>query len=79
MNLRTLIRQRRKALGLTQRELGKALGIHGQFISNIERGVAPLPRSQYRKLARALRVPLLSIIRADIKDYRLEIRKEFNL
>lgn len=50
------IRQRREALGLSQKELGLLFNpsVTTQFISNLERGVTPLPPSHVSTLSKAL-------------------------
>src|SRR3984957_15346979 len=52
------IRQRREALGLSQRALGLLFepAVTTQFISNVERGVTPLPPAHVPTLTKALRV-----------------------
>jgi transcriptional regulator with XRE-family HTH domain len=52
------IRQRREALGLSQRALGLMFSppVTTQFISNIERGVTPLPPAHVPTLVKALMV-----------------------
>ena len=54
----SFIRQRREALGLSQRSLGLMFtpAVTTQFISNIERGVTPLPPAHVPTLAKALLV-----------------------
>src|SRR5690606_28317860 len=52
----TFIRQRRDALRLSQRALGQLFDppVTTQFISNVERGVTPLPPAHVPTLAKAL-------------------------
>jgi hypothetical protein len=52
------IRQRREALGLSQRALGLLFTppVTTQFISNVERGVTPLPPAHIPTLTKALGV-----------------------
>lgn len=52
------IRKRREALGLSQRALGLLFSppVTTQFISNVERGVTPLPPVHVPMLAKALAV-----------------------
>ncbi len=54
----SFIRQRREALGLSQRALGLLFTppVTTQFISNIERGVTPLPPAHVPTLTKALMV-----------------------
>lgn len=39
------VRNLREEMGLSQKEFGKELGVHGQYISNVERGVYGNPLS----------------------------------
>lgn len=48
--LRTL----RKKQGLTQVELARKIGVHGQYISNAERGMSALPPRSLRKLVKTV-------------------------
>lgn len=52
------IRQRREALALSQRALGLLFepAVTTQFISNVERGVTPLPPAHVPTLSRALKI-----------------------
>jgi transcriptional regulator with XRE-family HTH domain len=52
------IRQRREVLGLSQRALGLLFDppVTTQFISNVERGVTPLPPAHVPTLTKALQV-----------------------
>src|ERR1700747_3131669 len=52
------IRERREALGLSQRALGLLFSppVTTQFISNVERGVTPLPPAHVPTLCKALMV-----------------------
>jgi len=49
--------QYRKDKGLTQKELGAKLGIHGQYISNVERQSRAYKMSFVKKMLRILRGP----------------------
>src|SRR3954462_2435209 len=55
----SFIRQRREGLGLSQRALGLMFepAVTTQFISNVERGVTPLPPVHVPTLTKALMVP----------------------
>ncbi len=68
-----LIKQTRKALGLTQAEFARQyLGVDGigasQFVSNIERGRSPIPFTRLKFLRKAVR--LVDIHNALIGDFR---------
>ena len=54
----SFIRQRRESLGISQRALGQLFqpSVTTQFISNLERGVTPLPPNHIATLSRALQV-----------------------
>ncbi len=63
----TFLRQRRESLSLSQRQLGMKFEppVTTQFISNLERGVTPLPPHHVPTLARELRIEegeLLSLL-----------------
>jgi transcriptional regulator with XRE-family HTH domain len=63
----TFLRQRRESLSLSQRQLGTKFEppVTTQFISNLERGVTPLPPHHVPTLARELRIEeseLLSLL-----------------
>lgn len=50
----SLIRSARIRKGLTQAQLAEKLKIHGQSISNIERGISPLPGRHIKALSKIL-------------------------
>ncbi len=55
------LRQRRRARGLTQAELGRRCELHRTFIGSVERGERNLSILNLRRLARALRLPLADL------------------
>ena len=64
------IKQKRQQKGLSQRALGQLLSppVTTQFISNIERGVTPLPADHIPKLVGILEIPeseLLQLLEAE--------------
>jgi transcriptional regulator with XRE-family HTH domain len=62
----------RKDKGLTQQQLGDALGVHWITISKIERGVTELNGTWLRKLSEALGVPKIALLDAPIEhDYSI--------
>ncbi len=71
----TFIRQRRAALGLSQRELGLLFSpaVTTQFISNIERGVTPLPPAHVATLVRALQIPETEILALLEREYTAKL------
>jgi transcriptional regulator with XRE-family HTH domain len=69
------IRQRREVLGLSQRALGLLFTptVTTQFISNVERGVTPLPPVHVPTLARALTVDESEIMSLLEKEYSAKL------
>lgn len=67
------IRQRRESLGLSQRALGQLFAppVTTQFISNVERGVTPLPPVHIPTLTKALQV--------GEADFRALLEKEYTI
>jgi transcriptional regulator with XRE-family HTH domain len=74
-----LMRERRRELKLSQRELSAAVGFstkEGQFISNVERQKCQFPIRYITKLANALEVSEQTIIELMAQDYKNAIIKE---
>jgi transcriptional regulator with XRE-family HTH domain len=69
------IRKRREVLGLSQRALGLLFTptVTTQFISNVERGVTPLPPVHVPTLARALSVDESEIMGLLEKEYSAKL------
>jgi transcriptional regulator with XRE-family HTH domain len=69
------IRKRREVLGLSQRALGLLFTptVTTQFISNVERGVTPLPPVHVPTLARALSVEESEIMSLLEKEYSAKL------
>lgn len=65
------IRQRRETLGLSQRALGMLFdpAVTTQFISNVERGVTPLPPAHVPTLTKALQVSESEMLGLLEKEY----------
>lgn len=59
------IRNRRRGLGLTQTELGAAIGITFQQIQKYETGVCAVPASRLHELAAALNMSTPSLLGED--------------
>lgn len=57
-NVAKKLKQRRKDLGLTQKDLGVAIGITGQQIQKYENGIDRIPASRLFSLGKYLSVPL---------------------
>lgn len=71
------IRTRREALGLSQRALGLLFSppVTTQFISNVERGVTPLPPAHVPTLARALSISDAEIMNLLEKEYSAKLNE----
>jgi len=69
------IRQRREALGLSQRALGLLFSppVTTQFISNVERGVTPLPPIHIPVLIKALLVSEQELLSLLEREYTLKL------
>lgn len=71
----SFIRQKREALSLSQRALGQLLTppVTTQFISNLERGVTPLPLNHIPALTKALQVSEAEILSVMEKEYAMKV------
>jgi len=69
------LREKREAVGLSQRALGQLFepNVTTQFISNIERGVTPLPPVHIQTLVRVLRISEAELIAALEREYAAKI------
>lgn len=69
------IKRRREALNISQRALGQLFDppVTTQFISNVERGVTPLPPSHIPTLAKALSVQDAEIMALLEKEYAVKL------
>lgn len=74
-HLGDFMRKRRDELSLSQRALGLLFSppVTTQFISNIERGVTPLPPIHVSTLSKALQTPETEIVAALEKEYALRL------
>ena len=75
------IRQRREALGLSQRALGLLFdpAVTTQFISNVERGVTPLPPAHVPTLAKALQISEAEIMSLLEREYTAKLSGRLGL
>lgn len=69
------IKEKRILLGLSQKDLGLALNgsVTTQFISNIERGITPLPARHLETIAKALKAPPEELLLLLEKDYAQKV------
>lgn len=64
-----LIRSARKKLRLSQNEFAMAIGVHLQVISNIERGIAGVPKIRAKDFARVMRVSVIKLAEVAAQDF----------
>ncbi len=64
-----LLAKKRLVAELSLKDVGKALGVSLQFISNIERGRAPLPRIHAKKVSRLLGISMPELAKAMATDF----------
>lgn len=71
----SFIKSRRSRLGLSQKALGQLFDpvVTTQFISNLERGVTPLPPNHVPKLATALQIPEPELMALLEKEYAAKL------
>ena len=70
------IKANRERLNISQRELSEYLKLSSpQFISNIERGVAPIPTKMLGKLSKKLKIDVDDIIELMVEEARTELKK----
>ena len=62
MNYGSVVRQRRKELGLRQRHVAEQVGVTGDYLSMIERDLRTPSPELLEKLAEVLRVPLSYLV-----------------
>jgi len=75
----SFIRQKREALGLSQRALGQMFtpAVTTQFISNVERGATPLPPAHIPTLATALQVAEEELMTVLEREYAIKLSGRF--
>lgn len=72
-----LIKDYRRKKGITQKELSVVLGLNtAQFMSNIERDLAPLPAKYFKKVSKTIGVPVSKIVDAQINDFKAKLNKQ---
>ena len=59
------IKEARKAAGMKQEDLAKALGVSASYVSQIERGETPVNLQNLEKISRALNAPIQELVQFD--------------
>jgi DNA-binding XRE family transcriptional regulator len=67
------LRSLRKKSGLNQKEFAKKLNVHFQFISNIERDLAPLPPKYFPMVSVLCNTPVSTLINMAVRNYRNQL------
>ena len=62
------IKARRKELGMTMEDLGRAIGVQRSAINKYEKGMVELTASKISAIARALNVPIFYLLDDDPED-----------
>ncbi len=75
------IRKKREQLGLSQRELGQLFtpAVTTQFISNVERGVTPLPPAHIATLSKALKINESDILAVMEREYAARLSSQLGV
>ena len=78
-----IIKEKRAELKLSQEDITSFLKFSSpQYISNIERGVSPLPAKHVKKISNLLQIPSQLLENAAIEDlsdkYRKKVRNGFS-
>jgi transcriptional regulator with XRE-family HTH domain len=73
MTLEDFIKEQRQRKKITQNEIAMALGVHAQYISNIERGQAKIPVKYFKKLSRILKINVNRIINVRTNDLKKDM------
>ena len=70
------IRKYRKAVGMTQADLAKKLGVNRATVSKYESGEIDPPASQIRAIGKILNVPVSNIVGDDIHEFLHKLAHE---
>lgn len=72
----TLVRNKRVATGLSQREMSLVMGAtrgNGQAWSNLERGKAGIPHKHVHVICKKLEIPVQDMVSAMVRDYQEQL------
>lgn len=73
------IRLSRENRGMTQQEFANKLGVHVQFVSNVERGKCLLPPTRVKKTAKVLNIWMKTIVHDLRKDWLDQLDRELGI
>lgn len=69
-------RAMRMSTGMTQKQFGAKLGVDAQFISNLEREVAPIPPRYFKIISELCSVTVDELIDMQVDRYRKRLIRE---
>jgi len=71
------LKQMREKAGLSQKSLGLLLKpeVTTQFVSNIERGITPLPLTHFKRIAESLGIPAHELIEKMESEYSAKLNQ----
>lgn len=72
-----LVKDARDALEMTQLELARKIGVHVQYISNIERGECPPPDAKLLKLLKVLGLKPFDYRSARELDFQNHMKEKY--
>lgn len=76
MTMNELIKNKRRYLRISQKELGRRLGYgSGQYISTIERSLCPIPLDRLKQIVKILYLDKKEVIDAMVKDYAARVKR----
>lgn len=71
ITLEQMLASRRKQCGLNQTVIARELGLsNGQFVSNWERNLCPMPVRYFRKVSQLLGIPIREMVDHRMRDER---------
>jgi len=76
----SIVRDCRIGKNLSQVKLAEKMGWTGQFVSNIERGIAEIPDAKVKKVAKLLSIDYIDLLllkyRSRLQKHGLEVNKK---
>lgn len=77
MKMNEMIKHFRAVRSLSQDDLARQIGCNKQFISNYERGIAPMPIAKIAQLCAYLRISKADAIEVMLNEHNGRLRNEF--
>lgn len=74
-----MIKAARIKAGLTQAQLSKKMRLDStQFVSNMEREVAPIPANRFKILNRVLGIPIKALVAYNVTRYKARLKRSID-